>query len=993
MAYLGKARKEDLRQLAEELNLNVGDNMKMADLSKLITTHPDYDEEFSKNLLTIVVEDRKLREQQEVVRKQQEFEKERERLDREFQLEKLRLESKESWHRKRHWVSALLALMPSEINQLMAREAEEKFDDYDYIKDLLLKRFKLSAEIFRQKFVKHQRNPAQSWRDFVFEITSYFEEWLGGLGVNDFEGLKNLMITDQLKRRVPGDVREQFIDDWVKSIVPGDLADKLDEYESVRANVKGAHSNDTRKTKEVVTARVSIPVSVPINTRNGIDDLQLVDIKCGQTSIKAVIDTGAQISVLREDLIDKGCGEGEGTIQIISAFGEKEIAALKLFNLKIDDGKHGSVPIMCAVSKKLVNDMLISATAYEILLENVQLFDFENQRDFEDTKDKDIQLEREEELSALALGQETDTSETNVAKSSFVKLQRMDESLRSVWGQAENKQNAYDIDDGVLVHIESICGENVKQVVLPTCKREEVMRMAHEIPLAGHLGESKTKQRIKYSFFWPKLKQDVKSFCQSCKTCQLRRGLTYRDRIPITPIVRPENPFEVWSVDCIGPLEPSSRRGHKYIICAVDICTRWAEAVPVRNIKAKTTCEVLMRIFTQTGFPRIICTDQGTNFTAELTEAFKDALGIAPRFATPGHPESMGAVERWNRTLKEMLNKNIQENGNNWDSHLPYLMFAYREVPHSTTGVSPYQLVYGRLPNGPLKLLKEVWTGGKEIPTGSSKSIEEYLRDLTEKLKQAHNLARGNSEKAQAEYASRYNLRSREKRLAVGDQVLVLIPSSSHKLLKKWMGPASIVELTRPHTARVKMEDGSERELHFNKLRPYVARIEQIGLIFDQDNEFGDLHYAPTDTVELDVNDIYKHVMDGSAGLENPQKHQLADLLSKFSDVFSSVPGSAKVKGHSVSLMPDFVPKKLKPYRIPIALQEEVNKQINDLLQLGLIEPSESEWAHPIVCVSKRDGSVRLCVDYRLLNNVTITDAYPMQNARDLLLKSAKPDS
>ncbi|GFX72335.1 retrovirus-related Pol polyprotein from transposon opus [Trichonephila clavipes] len=448
MAYLGKARKEDLRQLAEELNLNVGDNMKMADLSKLITTHPDYDEEFSKNLLTIVVEDRKLREQQGSGSKTTEFEKERERLDREFHLEKLRLESerlkgltstpeakaKRVGIEKRHWVSALLALMPSEINQLMAREAEEKFDDYDYIKDLLLKRFKLSAEIFRQKFVKHQRNPAQSWRDFVFEITSYFEEWLGGLGVNDFEGLKNLMITDQLKRRVPGDVREQFIDDWVKSIVPGDLADKLDEYESVRANVKGAHSNDTRtfgsrmpentrktpphnarsniitakgteleKTKEVVTARVSIPVSVPINTRNGIDDLQLVDIKCGQTSIKAVIDTGAQISVLREDLIDKGCGEGEGTIQIISAFGEKEIAALKLFNLKIDDGKHGSVPIMCAVSKKLVNDMLISATAYEILLENVQLFDFENQRDFEDTKDKDIQLEREEELSAFSL--------------------------------------------------------------------------------------------------------------------------------------------------------------------------------------------------------------------------------------------------------------------------------------------------------------------------------------------------------------------------------------------------------------------------------------------------------------------------------------------------------------------------------------------------------------------------------------------------------------
>ncbi|GFT37393.1 hypothetical protein TNCV_2512831 [Trichonephila clavipes] len=70
--------------------------------------------------------------------------------------------------------------MPSEINQLMAREAEDKFGDYDYIK-------------------------AKSCRDFVFGITSYFEEWLGGLGLNDFEELKNLPITDQLKRRVPGD--------------------------------------------------------------------------------------------------------------------------------------------------------------------------------------------------------------------------------------------------------------------------------------------------------------------------------------------------------------------------------------------------------------------------------------------------------------------------------------------------------------------------------------------------------------------------------------------------------------------------------------------------------------------------------------------------------------------------------------------------------------------------------------------------------------------
>ncbi|GFQ97314.1 CCHC-type domain-containing protein [Trichonephila clavata] len=262
MAYLGKARKEDLRLLAEELNLNVGDNMKISDLSKLITTHPDYDEEFSKNQLTIIIEDRKLREQQEIenrrlreqqemVLKQQEFEKENQRLDREFQLEKLRKTK------------------------------------------LLVESNTGTSRGFKPKC-------------FICENVGY------------------------LARECPKNTRK---------IPP----------RNARSNTITAKRTELESTKEVVTARVSIPVSVPINTRNGIDDLQLVDIKCGQMSIKAVIDTGAQISVLREDLIGKDCGEGEGTIQIISAFGEKEIAALQLFNLKIDDGKHGLVPIVCAV--------------------------------------------------------------------------------------------------------------------------------------------------------------------------------------------------------------------------------------------------------------------------------------------------------------------------------------------------------------------------------------------------------------------------------------------------------------------------------------------------------------------------------------------------------------------------------------------------------------------------------------------------------------------
>ena len=83
----------------------------------------------------------------------------------------------------------------------------------------------------------------------------------------------------------------------------------------------------------------------------------------------------------------------------------------------------------------------------------------------------------------------------------FIKLQSKDEDLKKAWSYAENKKNLFKINNGVLIYSEYLCGENVYQVVLPTCKRKDVLRMVHEIQLAGHLSEQKTWERIKYSFF------------------------------------------------------------------------------------------------------------------------------------------------------------------------------------------------------------------------------------------------------------------------------------------------------------------------------------------------------------------------------------------------------------------------------------------------------------------------------------------------------------
>ena len=93
------------------------------------------------------------------------------------------------------------------------------------------------------------------------------------------------------------------------------------------------------------------------------------------------------------------------------------------------------------------------------------------------------------------------------------------------------------------------------------------------------------------------------------------------------------------------------------------------------------------------------------------------------------------------------------------------------------------------------------------------------------------------------------------------------------------MRPATIIELPRLHTAKVKMEDGNVRALYFRKLRPCIAIVKQINLIFDQANEFGDLYYAPTDSMKMNGEDVHKYVMDDSVHLTDLQKQELEDLF------------------------------------------------------------------------------------------------------------------
>jgi hypothetical protein len=564
----------------------------------------------------------------------------------------------------------------------------------------------------------------------------------------------------------------------------------------------------------------------------------------------------------------------------------------------------------------------------------------------------------------------------------LAKEQLDDPSLINCFRFANVGKCGFYVDNGLLYHHDELLGHKVEQLCIPSNRREQVMELAHSSVFGGHLASKKTGQRIKLSFFWPTLRADVCKYCESCTGCQLRKPLKTLDRVPITPIVRAGLPFECISMDCIGPIEPPSAQGHKYCLCIVDSCTRFPFVFALKSLTAKVVCDALLEMFAVTGISKVITSDRGSNFTAQLTQEFLSRLGCSPRLNSPLHPQAAGMVERFNQTYKNMLHHVIRENPRQWHKAVPYLVWALREVPNATTGQSPYLLVYGRQPRGPLTILKETWEGNRELPPSLGTSAVQYLQQLKENLEIALDKAQVYSKEAQSQYARYYNTRSRDKHFKVNDKVVILLPDTTHsKLYSRWQGPATIKRVRSPYSYDIDMGDGSVRHLHANRIRPFIERVETVAvsMVSDGDSDFGHIRFAP---IQPKPQDLPSQRIDKERlkHLTGDQQGDLLALLDKYADCFSDKPGLCNVVEHEINLMPGFVPKRSRAYRIPEMLKNEVDRQIDDLLQQGLITPSKSPVASPIVCVRKKNGEVRLTCDYRYVNSFTRSDAYPMPN-------------
>ncbi|XP_043216310.1 uncharacterized protein LOC122378840 isoform X1 [Amphibalanus amphitrite] len=219
------------------------------------------------------------------------------------------------------------------------------------------------------------------------------------------------------------------------------------------------------------------------------------------------------------------------------------------------------------------------------------------------------------------------------------------------------------------------------RVVIPVKLRERVLQMLHD----GHMGESHTKGFARMYVWWPNLDFDITQMVKACVTCQ-----QYRHQAPVTPLSPwslPSRPYERVHIDYCGPVEG------KMLLIVVDAYTKWIDVHVTTRATTEVTMEELRKTFAYWGIPKFLVSDNAQCFVAPAFQSFCTQNGITHLRTAPLSPKSNGLAERAVQTVKQGLRK--QGNGT-LHTKLARVLFTYRSSPHSTTGVTPAELMTGR---------------------------------------------------------------------------------------------------------------------------------------------------------------------------------------------------------------------------------------------------------------------------------------------------------
>lgn len=270
-----------------------------------------------------------------------------------------------------------------------------------------------------------------------------------------------------------------------------------------------------------------------------------------------------------------------------------------------------------------------------------------------------------------------------------------------------------------------ICSVNAdERVRVPAPDRRKLIEDYH-VKALKHLGFKKTYDAICQRFFWPGMALDVKTFVKDCKKCQQFNTAAKPD-VPVSPI-ESQCPKDILNIDVVGPLPLSN--GHRYILVAIDHYSKYAFAVPVSHVNAQTVCHFLSSILSRYGSWKTIITDNARVFTGNKFSALLTSKKIQHRCISPRHPEANGAVERFIRTLRQLLRKNASVTS--WAKELIKVVQAYNLAKHTATSVSPTECFLKAPPILPIDTKHNVKLSVVRSPSG----VDQYRISYADQAK------------------------------------------------------------------------------------------------------------------------------------------------------------------------------------------------------------------------------------------------------------------
>ncbi|GJS88715.1 RNA-directed DNA polymerase [Tanacetum coccineum] len=357
--------------------------------------------------------------------------------------------------------------------------------------------------------------------------------------------------------------------------------------------------------------------------------------------------------------------------------------------------------------------------------------------------------------------------------------------------------------------------------------REAIILECHQGALAGHFGRVKIAALVGDRFFWPKLARDVQKVINRCRVCHIAKT-QHTNQGLYTPLPMSEGPWEDVSIDFVLCL-PLTQRKKDSIMVVVDRFSKMAHFIPCS--KTFDASQVARLYFAEIvrlhGVPQSITSDQDVKFVGHFWRTLWKRLGAKLHFSSSHHPQTDGQTEVTNRSLGSLLRCLVGDKPKQWDVVLPQAEFAYNRSNHSSTGRSPFFVVYGRNPFTPLDLAPMVGDGSVSAEGDErARQIQELHAQVREQIIK-HNL----------QYQTRANKHRKQVLFEEGDLVWIHLRRARFpqgrfgKLHPRADGPFRILKKINDNAYKVELPGhyGVSDTFNVADLSPYTPNADFDG--------------------------------------------------------------------------------------------------------------------------------------------------------------------